>query len=208
MEELELEDSTDTLGRWMAHYIADLIVNAESSTGEEKRSVERVCFNSILALWSHRAELPNGKRPFEELEPVVRAVESLDPEDDTPRYYRSARTSAGDTEENCESETWLKMVDGLDYSAKVLIGFCLSQAARAAADKSREWIKLAEAAGANDGALEIVIRFVSSTADLNEKPDIDAEARRELEERLTRLEGYNQLADRLAKQWRQQLTSL
>lgn len=39
----------------------------------------------------HRAAFPNGKRPFEDLEPVMRAIESLDPEDDTPRYFRSAR---------------------------------------------------------------------------------------------------------------------
>jgi hypothetical protein len=100
------------------------------------------------------------------------------------------------------------MVDGLDYSAKVLIGYCLAQAARAAADKSKEWVKLAEAAGADDGASEIVIRFVSSAADLDEEPDIDAQARRQLEGRLSRLEGFTQLVEGLASQWRQQLQSL
>lgn len=208
VEELGLEDSADTLGRWMAHYIADLIAKAESATDEERRSAEKSCFDAILALWNHRAELPNGKRPFEELEPVVRAIESLDPDNNTPRYLRSARASVGDNVEEPEAESWLRMVEGLDYSARVLIGYCLGQAARAAADKSKEWVKLAEAAGANRGVSEIVIRFISSPADLEEDADIDEEARRQLEERLRRLESFTQIANALATQWREQLQSL
>lgn len=187
----------------MAHHIADLIAKAESATGDEKRSAEKNCFDAILALWHHRAELPNGKRPFEELEPVVRAIESLDPDDDTPRYFRSARMPAGDKKE--EAEAWLKMVDGLDYSAKILIGHCLAEAARTAVDRSKEWVKLAEAAGTNRGVPEIVVRFVSCAADIDEKPDPDGDMRRKLEDRLSRLEGFTKLADGLASELRQRL---
>src|SRR6266436_3211912 len=72
VEELGLEPSVDTLGRWMAHHIADLMLEAKSATGKEKELAEKNCFEAILALWKHRAELPNGKRPFEDLEPVIR----------------------------------------------------------------------------------------------------------------------------------------
>lgn len=189
----------------MAHYVADLIQRAECAAGDEKRLAEKNCFDAILALWRHRAELPNGKRPFEDIEPVIRAIESLDPDHDAPRYFRSARRAAGDRKEISEAEAWLEMVDGLDYSAKVLIGYCLAQAAREAADKCEEWVKLAEATGADDGVSEVVIRFVSSAADLDEKPDVNAEARRQLEGRLKRLEGFTNLAEGLASKWRQQL---
>jgi hypothetical protein len=205
VEELGLDDSVDTLGRWMAHYLADLITNADSATGEDKAAVQKNCFDAILALWKYRAELPNGKRPFEELEPVIRALETLDPDDDTPRYFRAARQSTNDRKEKAEAEAWLKMVDGLDYSAKVLIGYCLAEAARASIDKSQEWVKLAEAAGADDGVSEVVVRFVSSAADLDNKPDPDTEARRKLEDRLRRLEGFTKLAEGLAVEWRQRL---
>lgn len=185
----------DTLGRWMAHYVADLIAKAESATGEEKRLAEKKCFDAILALWKHRAELPNGKRPFEDLEPVVRAIESLDPDDDTPRYFRPARPPKGEGEKKAEAETWLDMVSGLDYSAKILIGYCLAEAAHAAADKSKEWVKLAEAAGAEDGVPEIVIRFVSGNANVGKEPDPNAEVRRQLQNRIGRLEGFTKLAE-------------
>jgi hypothetical protein len=195
VEELGLEPSVDTLGRWMAHYVADLIAKAESATGEEKRLAEKKCFDAILALWKHRAELPNGKRPFEDLEPVVRAIESLDPDDDTPRYFRPARPPKGEGEKKAEAETWLDMVSGLDYSAKILIGYCLAEAAHAAADKSKEWVKLAEAAGAEDGVPEIVIRFVSGNANVGKEPDPNAEVRRQLQNRIGRLEGFTKLAE-------------
>jgi hypothetical protein len=182
----------------MAHYIADLIRQAEGVTGEAKRLVERTCFEAVLTLWKHRAELPNGKRPFQDLEPVVRAIESLDPDDDTPRYFRSVRRPKDGSKEKSEADTWLDIVSGLDYSAKILIGYCLAEAASAAVDKSEEWVKLAEAAGIEDGVPEIVIRFVSTGADLSKEPDIQGELRRELQDRLKRLEGFIKLAETFA----------
>lgn len=208
MEELGIESSVDTLGRWMAHHIADLIISAENATGEEKDLAEKNCFEAILVLWKHRAELPNGKRPFEDLEPVVRAIESLDPDSDTPRYFRSARGPKGEVKEQSEADTWLAMVDGLDYSAKVLIGYCLSEAALAAVDKSKEWVKLAEAAKTEDGAPEIVIRFVSSNADLGKDPGPNAEVRRRLQDRLGRLEGFIKLAESVERDLKDRLEAL
>jgi hypothetical protein len=195
VEELGLEPSVDTLGRWMAHYIADLITKAKGATGEEKGFLEKKCFESILTLWKHRAELPNGKRPFEELEPVIRAIESLDPDDDTPRYFRSGRPPKGEGEEKSELEAWLDMASEIDYSARVLIGYCLAQAAEAAVDKSKEWVKLAKAAGAEDEVAKIVVNFLSSEADVGREPDPSDEARSQLQNRIVRLEGFIKLVD-------------
>ena len=208
VDELGLEASTDTLGRWIAHHIADLIERAESATGDAKQLAAKTCFEAILALWKHRAELPDGKRPFQELEPVVRAIESLDPDDDTPRYFRTVPRPKDKDEEKSEAETWLDMVSGLDYSAKVLIGYCLAEAAEAAVDKSKEWVELAEAAGVDDGVAEIVIRFVSTAADLNREPDANGELRRQLQDRLKRLEGFAKLADTFASHLKTRLQGL
>jgi hypothetical protein len=195
VEELGLEPSVDTLGRWMAHHIADLMLKAKSATGKEKELAEKNCFEAILALWKHRAELPNGKRPFEDLEPVIRAIESLDPDDDTPRYFRSIRPAQGEAEKQSEMEAWLDVAGDLDYSAKILIGYCLAEAANAALDKSKEWVKLAEAAGADDGMSEIVVRFVSREADLGREPNPTDVVRVQLQDRIKRLEGFTNLAE-------------
>ena len=198
VKQLGLEPSMDTLGRWMAHYVADLIVKAGSTTGEEKHVAEKKCFDAILALWKHRSELPNGKRPFEDLEPVIRAIESLDPEDNTPRYFRFATPPRRQGEEKTEVDQWIEAVCDLDHSAKILIGYCLAEAAHAAVDKAEKWVKLAEAAGVADSAPEIVIRFVSTKADLGKEPDPSAEIRLQLQNRIKRLKSFNRLAEAVA----------
>lgn len=207
VEELGLEESNDTLGRWMAHHVADLIVKAEKATGDEKSTTEHECFAAILMLWKHRSELPSGKRPFEELEPVLRAVESLDPENDTPRYYRPARPPKGETAESAEQEKWLNLADGLDYSAKVLIGYCLAEAADTALDKSKEWVKLAAEID-DDGVPEIVIRFTSKARDDNEEPDLNEGVRSILVDRINRLRGFLKIAESLADTLEERLHAL
>lgn len=208
VEELRLEPSVDTLGRWMAHYIAGLICECEKRNAQQSQLIQKECFDAILALWRHRGELPSGKRPFEDLEPIVRAVESLDPEDDTPRYLRHARLPNIEDEDESETNVWLKLVDDLDYSAELLIGYCLEQAARNAVDKSKEWVKLAEAAGIDEGPPEIVVRFVSSRSELDQESKNNSELRRRASVRLERLEGFIKCANKLAEDLRVQLDTL
>lgn len=192
----------------MAHHLADLMTRAQRATGEEKKVAEKECFDAIVALWTHRSEYPNGKRPFEALEPVIRAVESLDPEDDKPRYYRSARPPRGEIEEKSEAERWLDFVSGLDYTAKLLIAYCLRQAAQSSVDQSKEWVKLAGAAGIEDGVPEIVIQLVASKEDLAKEPDPNSDVRRALEDRLKRLNGFAKLAEALGQDLQTKLDAL
>lgn len=208
VDELGLEPSVDTLGRWMAHHIADLITRAEGAIEEEKWATKKACFDTILTLWKHRAELPNGRRPFEDLEPVIRAIESLDPDDDTPRYFRSIQSPQRQGKEKSEVDQWLDMVRGLDYSAKILIGYCFAEAARTAVDKSEKWVKLAETAGAEDGAAEIVIRFVSSNGNLGNESDPNAEVRQRLQDRIGRLEDFIKLAEAVTGELKIQFEAL
>lgn len=199
VQELGLEPSVDTLGRWMAHHVADLITKAKAARGEEKQIAERKCFDAILALWKHRAALPQGRRPHEDLEPVLRAIESLDPADDTPRYFRGVRPTQGKGNKKSDADRWLDMVNGLDYSAKILIAFCLSEAASAAIDRSAEWVRLAEAAGVEDSAPEVAVRFLSTHADFVNQPKHYANVHRQLQDRIGKLKGFTTLARAAAR---------
>jgi hypothetical protein len=208
VEELSLEPSVDTLGRWMAHYIAGLIVNAKNAIGEEKDLAEKNCFEAILTLWKHRAELPNGKNPFTDIEPIVRTIESLNPDGDIPRYYRPIRALEKEDQKQSESDLWLNIVDNIDYSAKVLIGYCLSKSAQTAMDKTKEWVKLSEAAGAEDYAQEIVIRFVSDNLDLGKRPNPNTEVRQQFQDRVERLGNFIKLAKIVKNDLKAQLEAL
>lgn len=204
---MNVDGSADTLSRWMAHYVAELIVEAERATGCEKAAVQDRCFTAILELWSHRAEFPRGMRPHQELEPILRVLESLDVATEHPRYYPSAQPSENDIQ-SAEVEKWLNLARGIDYSAKLLIRHCLSQAADLATDKSKQWVKLAEAAEANSGVSEIFIRFISTTEDLDDKGNVNSALRKDLEDRLQRLRAFRGLAEGLEDYLQAELVSL
>lgn len=205
IKELGLEPGDNTLCRWMAHYIAELIEDAETATAEDRPKKLAKCAEMVLALWKHRHELPNGKRPFEDFEPIFRAIESLDPDNDTPRYFRAVRDPIDKTEESPECRKWLELADGLDYSAKLLIRYCLEQASQDALDKSQEWVKLTEANGLEDRIEFPVIRFVTAEGELANESGTDERQRKLLEDRINRLNVFKNLADELASELRQKL---
>lgn len=204
-KELGLDQSVDTLGRWMAHYIAELIQNAENASAEERPAKMQVCSEAILNLWRHLHELPDGKRPFEELEPILRALESLDPDDHTPRYFRAARSAAEGEKEDSEAKPWLQLIDGFDYSAKLLIRYCFTRAAQTTLDKAAEWVALAESAGADDGIEFSILRVVVSENNLLVKSDLDEIEKEQLQDRVNRLEEFIEVANALAFELRQRM---
>jgi hypothetical protein len=189
----------------MAHYIAELIQDAEKASAIERPAKMRACCDAILNLWKHRYTLAHGKSPFEELEPLLRTLQSLDPEDDTPRYYRLVRGVADDAEENDETKSWLKLIAGLDNSARILIRYCLTQAAQSALNKSAEWVTLAEAAGADEDADLILIRMLSDEDKMLKVSDPGEELRKRIEDRIGRLEAFSKMAMTIASELRQEV---
>ena len=54
MRELGFEDRVDTLGRWMAHHLAELIDTAESGvTATERLKARKSATETILKIWEH-----------------------------------------------------------------------------------------------------------------------------------------------------------
>jgi hypothetical protein len=204
-KELGIDQSVDTLGRWMAHYIAELIEDAEKASAVERPAKMRACCDAILNLWKYRHTLPDRKRPFEELEPLLRTLKSLDPEDNTPRYFRSVRAAADDAEENDETKSWLKLIDDLDYSARVLIRYCLTQAAQGALSKFMEWVSLAEAAGADEGAELPLIHVILEENSVLKASDPGEEVRKRIKDRINRLEEFAKMAKEVISKLRREV---
>jgi len=204
-KEFGLDQSVDTLGRWMAHYIAELIQDAEKANAEERTVKMRTCCDTILNIWKHQHTLPDGKRPFEELEPLLRTLESLNPEGDTPRYFRSVRAFVDDAEENEETKFWLKLIDGLDYSARILIRYCLTQAAQTTLNKSVEWVALAENAGVDESAEFPLIRVIFDEDSMLKASDPGEKERKRIKDRIDRLEEFAKMAITVASELRQEI---
>ena len=205
VDELGIDRTDDTLGRWMAHYIAELIHGAETAKAKERPAKMAKCADAILNLWKHRYQLPAGKRPFEDFEPILRALASLDPSDDTPRYFRQIRTAAEEAVENPETRKWLEISDNIDYLARSLISYCLVQAAQTALDRSKEWVTLAEAAESDEGIDFAVISSIADESSLLKLTNPDERARKRLEDRIKQLDGFKKKAAALASELRRQL---
>lgn len=77
IKELNLEYSSNTLARWMSHYIAELISGINAAESEsEKKQLQTECCDVILKLWCNRDDLPI-KQPLEDLKPVLEILKIL-----------------------------------------------------------------------------------------------------------------------------------
>lgn len=208
VEELGLDPSVDTLGRWMAHYVAQLIDESESATVEDKQEKLEKCAAAIISLWEHRSVMPSGKRPFEDIEPILRALASLDPAHDFPRYFEDIHESANSTKQPEEVMTWLKAAKGLDNSAKILIMYCITLAAQNAINTSEEWVSLANSSGMTEGVDISTLLVLNKERSLYSESDLSDKQRKIIESRIEKLETFVEISRRLATQLHQQLDSL
>ncbi|MCY9848515.1 AVAST type 3 anti-phage protein Avs3b [Pectobacterium aroidearum] len=208
VEELELNNSVDTLGRWMAHHIAELIYDAENTTNETMRIAKQFEIrDSVWAFWANRYELPFGNKPFKELEPILRALESLDPENQQPRYFFPNLGLTNREKESTETQKWLKVAENIDSSSKILIDYCLSLAAENSIDKSQEWVELAQKAGLDDIDL-IEFRIFQLRGNPANTTHPSSSQRRVLEKRQKNLAAFLSLATQLDEQLKSQLEAL
>lgn len=80
VRELGFEDGADTLGRWMAHHLAELIAQAENgATAAERLIARQAATETILRIWEHRVSLPGKAYPLRPYEDVLRALDRLHP---------------------------------------------------------------------------------------------------------------------------------
>jgi hypothetical protein len=129
VRELGLEDGNDTLGRWMAHRIAELMEKSEQADDEGAREESRrECSDLILRVWSRRSSWPYGQ-PLAHVASVLKGLAAepnpygrrrREPEErswpgvipsldelleDEQRLYRDAAVAGVPKE---ESEAWLE----------------------------------------------------------------------------------------------------
>jgi hypothetical protein len=58
VKDLRLEPGVDTLGRWMAHHLAELIIAADrASSPRERTTAKKEAVDLIVRIWDHRANI-------------------------------------------------------------------------------------------------------------------------------------------------------
>lgn len=78
VHELGLEGGVDTLGRWMAHHLAELITKAENGTTltDRQKALEDAT-ELILEIWKHRTSLPGNTYPLTRYKNLLEALDQL-----------------------------------------------------------------------------------------------------------------------------------
>lgn len=87
VHELELTDGCDTLGKWMAHHLVQLIEQAKRTDGTQNEADQEAA-NLILKLWDRRNSLPDTADPLSKLRRVIDIINLLDP-NSSPFYPQS-----------------------------------------------------------------------------------------------------------------------
>jgi hypothetical protein len=88
VRELGFEEGVDTLGRWMAHHLAELIDKAENGvTPAERSKARKSATETILKVWEHRASLPRKAYPLAPYEELLKLLDRLRPGDNPFRYF-------------------------------------------------------------------------------------------------------------------------
>ena len=88
VRELGFEDGVDTLGRWMAHHLAELIDKAENgASAAERLRARKNATETILKIWEHRASLPLNAYPLAPYKDVLKVLDRLRPNDNPFRHF-------------------------------------------------------------------------------------------------------------------------
>ncbi|WP_281884187.1 hypothetical protein [Paenibacillus sp. YYML68] len=205
VKELNLDPGVDTTARWMAHYIAEQIELAEHSTGAEKKQEEERCFETILKLWNHRSMFPSGSRPFENFEPILRALTRLDPENDRHFFFENRRDAKDCVPE--EVQNWLDVANGIDEAARVWLKYVFEQASLAATDDSTlEWLENSVALQDDDHFPVIFRDLYSDINNLWGKGQNENDKKQKIIiSRIKKLEAFEELNQFLLSEYREEL---
>lgn len=138
INELKLNDSNDTLGKWMVHYLSELFDKETNSCGNDKKMVRLECVDIILKIWVHRKALPIADPPLASFDEIIKIIKQL--RSDEPYYYRGCHRQE-DTDLPEDVMTYLHFATKVDETARELVNILVNRSIKNAAIENREWLK-------------------------------------------------------------------
>ncbi|WP_224404017.1 hypothetical protein [Pseudonocardia sp. ICBG1034] len=129
----------DTVGQWMSHHLAELVVAAEDDSTTVEQRLEIV--DTILKIWAHRRTL-EGPRPLEDFSRVFAALDRLGDE----RPWRFLRLFAEGSEPPPPTASGPRLLDtaaALEKLARETVLHLLWRAAEEATSSHQEWLDVA-----------------------------------------------------------------
>ncbi len=215
INELNLEPGVDTLSRWMAHYLAERMIEFEKfPIGKNKDYAKKECFEVILKLWEHRWTLSSGNKPFENFEPVLRLLEKINPEIDDDFYTGAILNSNYPELEKTDllnkiGADWIRVSTEIDKVARIWIEYCLKQAVRGLnSEKTEEWLNAAEKMPKTEDIKVINILLNTDSNESNATADLTDYRKKQLEKRIDELNNFTKLNKLMLKSYQNELAKL
>ena len=199
VKELDVEPGVDTLTRWMAHYIAGLLMKLEVSVGDEKVECQNRCFEAILTIWQHRTFYRNGHRPFENFQPIFKALESLNSANGGYLYLQGMKHDIKPLSQKSDGILeWINVLHRTDELARILMSYSLQKAiVYALDDKTLEWLGKSMSL-IQDDELKIIIKLTEGATTVGDtevsKKDGSDQAK-ELESKLEKINEFIKMAE-------------
>ncbi len=208
VKELHLESESDTLSQWMAHFLAEKILALENSKGEEKKVVQKECFDLILKLWENRWVLSPRNRPFKHFEPIFALLEDINPDNPNDHYHRvilNGHYPELDNEPTLDSN-WIKLSKEIDRVARIWIEYCLGKAMDDIdLEKTKEWSKNVKTLPKIDDVNSVNI-LINIKAKGNSKKDrLNEYEIKKLQKRINELENFKKLNDLILSEYKNKL---
>lgn len=93
VDQLGIEHRSDTVDRWMAHHLAELIDAAETLEGQAKREAEDRAVELVLKLWANRRVLPAAADPLSGYRDATKVLAAMLPPADPWRRFRQGNAT-------------------------------------------------------------------------------------------------------------------
>jgi hypothetical protein len=139
ISELELVYTTNTLARWLGHYVAELIQTIKNcDDNDEKIKLQKECCNLILEIWDKRERIPFDK-PLSKLEPIINVLELLKKRE---HPFISHGFTSNNRDFNNEHSNWINFSRIVkSNSEKIYRKVLTSMIDSEVLEKDKKWIK-------------------------------------------------------------------
>lgn len=141
VKQLNLDNSVDTLGRWMAHYLAMKMSESEKASGKEKVFLEKECFEIILKVWNHRWKMSANSNPLKNYEPILEFLTRFNPNRNEPFYFNNLylEEKSASLKQN-SGNSWMQIASDFDKYARICVDYALANATAELSDKEHLYL--------------------------------------------------------------------
>ena len=201
IEEYGLESSTNTLERWMLHYLAELFdKEREYGNADETKTIQLEIKEIILEFWRLRYRLADEDSLFKKNQALIDTLEKISPQSVIPISSFFNPYDSKDTLEVSEAG-WQERLLAIDKSSKVVMSHCVLKYLNDIADKNNDIVKLIESIEAFNSPESFLSRFYGDETAETDKIE-------NIEERIQNLTVFIDTAESVLEEYKTKLNDL